>query len=182
MKIIIFVSIFIFSVFQNLNSMETLPNYYRLLDLDPKATETEIEAALKKMTVIYDPAKDAGHAPMAKHLQNAKKMLLDRENRELYDYAYKRYAEHIKQEGLRAKAKPLLGDGIPRVDPTRSRVFKGLPEGTPSSWDGGALRPQNTPNTFSALDDVKPFDFKKLENFGENCGLGFAATVLGTLK
>jgi len=83
-------------------------DYYDILDIDPKASQSEIKSAFKKQALKWHPDKNAGinTTDRMQKINEAYLILKDPEARKLFDAEYHRYQEFKeKQEQARKKAK-----------------------------------------------------------------------------
>jgi len=83
-------------------------DYYDILDIDPKASQSEIKAAFKKQALRWHPDKNAGADTTQKmqKINEAYLILKDSEARKLFDAEYHRYQEfQTKQKQARRTEK-----------------------------------------------------------------------------
>lgn len=82
-------------------------NYYKILNIEFGATETEIKKAFRKLATIYHPDKNKGSKKseeLFKIILNAYEILSDKDKKAEYDKNYKEY--FLKKETYQNNSKP----------------------------------------------------------------------------
>lgn len=82
-------------------------NYYKILNIEFRATEAEIKKAFRKLATIYHPDKNKGSKKseeLFKIILNAYEILSDKKKKAVYDKNYKEY--FLKNETYQNNSKP----------------------------------------------------------------------------
>lgn len=103
-------------------------NYYKILNIEFGATETEIKKAFRKLATIYHPDKNKGSKKseeLFKIILNAYEILSDKDKKAEYDKNYKEY--FLKKETYQNNSKPKYEQnsrGTPKEKEKNKKTYK----------------------------------------------------------